>query len=277
MGSASAPICKPGSLPRQPAKNRVALVCFLILLTLVFVEIHFSADSLGLRWDFQEFYIVAQMIRHHEAGKLYDFATQAAYQMRYIDPSRAVDEPDLPFLYPAATAIIFLPLAWLPLKTAYAVWTLCNLGLLMATVRVLQRHLRIPDGDQPLFVALLFTPVFHCILNGQLSILVLFLYAIGFGLMREDRPLLAGCIIGLAALKFQLIVGFVAVLALRRCWSFVAGVFLLRSHGNVPFCGRGRLAADGCVSVFSEAYRPPGIVPTPHGDGSRFVQFDGRA
>jgi alpha-1,2-mannosyltransferase len=204
-------------------ENRVALTVFLILLTIVFTVKHSDAESPTYRWDFQQFYIVAQMIRHGAASKLYDFSSQAAFQTSYIDRTRSTDTPDLPFLYPAATALLFLPLAWLPLTVAYAAWTACNLLLLLASLRLLQRHLPMGGGDRPLFFALLFAPVYVCILNGQLSILVLFLYTLAFVLMRQGRLFLAGCAIGLAAVKFQLILGFVAVLVLRRCWKSVAG------------------------------------------------------
>jgi multidrug transporter EmrE-like cation transporter len=123
--------------------NRVVLFCFVALLTLVYTAKHIEAESPTFRWDFQMFYMAAQMIRHGEAAKLYDFSTQAASQMRYVDPTRLVKSPDLPFVYPAATALLFLPLAWLPLTAAYAVWTACKVLLLVATLRLLQRNLAI--------------------------------------------------------------------------------------------------------------------------------------
>ena len=207
----------------RPGVNLAVLLCFLALLTALFTVKHVAAETPTFRWDFQVFYVAAQMIRHGEASKLYDFPAEAAFQNRYVDTTRVVDTPDLPFTTPAATALLFLPLAWLPVNGAYAAWTACNLLLLLAALRLLQRHLSIPKGDRPLFFALLFAPVYVCILNGQLSILVFLLYVLGFVLMRQQRLFLAGFAIGLAALKFQLIVGFVAVLVLRRCWKSVAG------------------------------------------------------
>jgi hypothetical protein len=39
----------------------------------------------------------------------------------------------------------------------------------------------------------------------------------------RNRPLLAGFVLGLAILKFQVVLGLLAVLALRRMWKVLAG------------------------------------------------------
>lgn len=174
--------------------------------------------------DFQEFYIAAQMIRHGDATRLYDFAAQAAYETKYVDPARSVAVPSNPFLYPAATALPFLPLTSLTLNAAWAVWLGVNLLLLLAAIRLLQSELSIPQDHWPLIVALLCAPVISGLWVGQVCFLLLFLYSVGFVAMRHNRLFLAGFAVGLTALKFQLMIGFVFILLLRRCWKFVAGL-----------------------------------------------------
>ena len=209
-------------------KQQIVLIVFVVLLTAIFTVQHFA--PINGRWDFESFYLAAKMVRAGDGHRLYDLSTQAAYQRRYIDPARAVTEPDLPFLYPAATTLLFLPLAWLPLTLAFSAWTAFSLAVLVLTVRVLQRHLRIAQNDRPIFAALLFLPIFVCLLHGQLSILVLFLYAVAFSCFKRGNSFAAGVVLGLGTLKFQVMLGFFAILLLRRCWKCLAGVAV----GSVP-------------------------------------------
>lgn len=207
--------------PVRPLANRIMLCVFIALLTTLLTAEHSQAVQ---RFDFHTFYLVAKMLRYGEGHQLYDLSRQAAYQMRYVDPSRVVGAPDLPFFYPAATGVLYLPLAWVPLMSAFAIWTAFNLGLLVLSVRFLQGHLRIPEGDRPLFAAVLFIPVAACLLQGQLSIVVLFLYSVAFSYFKRGRPFAAGFVLGIGTLKFQLMLGFFAVLLLRRCWKTLLGV-----------------------------------------------------
>ena len=207
--------------PGRRITQRIVLSVFIVLLTAIYTFQHFQPTE-G-RWDFETFYFVGKMVRAGDGPRLYDLSLQAAYQMRYIDPSRQVAVPDLAFFYPAATAVLCLPLAWLPLTLAYALWTALSLTLLVLSVRLLQSELPMPQGDRPLFVALLFFPVYACLLHGQLSILILFLYSAAFAWFKRGNPFAAGVALGLGTLKFQLMLGFFAVLLLRRCWKALAG------------------------------------------------------
>ena len=187
------------------------------------VFFHIRIEKPAFRLDFQQFYIVGHMIADGQGARIYDMSAQAAYQMRYVDASRPVDFPDAPFLYPAGTALPFVALAWLPLNVAYAVWTALNLLLLWRTARLLQREAILPDNDWPLIAVITSAPIVFCLLHGQLSILALFLCTTSFVLMRRGRIFLAGLAVGLIAIKFQLMLGFVAIMLFRRCWRFVAG------------------------------------------------------
>ncbi len=203
-------------------RHRVITACFLALLTIVFAVKHLGEPP-DFPWDFQEFYIAGQMVRHGQSARLYDLATQAAFQTQYVDRSRPVIDPDAPFLGPPATALLFLPMAWLPIMAAYAGWTGVNLLLLVATIRLLQRHLSIPQGDRPLFFALVFAPAYVSLLAGQFSFVMLFLYTLTFVLVRQRKEFIAGTVLGLGMLKFPLVLGFMAIMFLRRRWRFAGG------------------------------------------------------
>jgi Glycosyltransferase family 87 len=213
---------EPFGTKHQPSRRWGALF-FLAGAAALVMHFHIKLEGPTVRWDFQQFYTVAHMIADGQGSRIYDFSAQAEFQMRYVDASRTVDFPDWPFLYPAATALLFVPLIWLPLNVAYGVWIAVNLLLLWRVVQLLQQEAILPDNDWPLIVAITSAPVVVCLMHGQLSILVLFLYTSSFVLARRNRAFLAGLVVGLAAIKFQLILGFVLIMLLRRCWRFVAG------------------------------------------------------
>ncbi|MGI9101702.1 MAG: glycosyltransferase family 87 protein [Terriglobales bacterium] len=204
-------------------KRRLIELLFLAALAATIVVWHHRAETPNARWDFQEFYMAAQIVRHGEAHRLYDFATQAAFQARYVAPTHFERAPDLPFLYPAAAVIPFLPLTALPLTPAYALWTMLNLLFLYGTIRLLQREAILPENNWPLFAAVASAPVIGCLLNGQVSLLILFICTVALTLFRRNQLFLAGLVVGLASLKFQLILGLGLVLLLRRAWKMVFG------------------------------------------------------
>jgi len=204
------------------ARNGPLLV-FLLLLAAILIMKHNDRESATRFWDFQAFYMGAEMVSHGEGNRIYDFNGQAAAQMRYVDPTRQVSLPDMPFLYPAAITLLFLPFAKFSMAAAYGLWTVINLLILVATLRLLQKMLPLPQDNRPLLAAVLFAPVYDCLLTGQASVLILFLVTIAFYFLLRDRPLVAGLMLGLAMLKFQVVLGLLAVLALRRMWRVLAG------------------------------------------------------
>ncbi len=218
-----------GHAPENYARARNGpLLVFLLLITAILIITHNARESAsGRHWDFQAFYLGAEMVSHGEGSRLYDFNDQAAAQMRYVDPTRQVALPDMPFLNPAATTLLLLPFAKFSMAAAYAAWTAINILILVMTVRLLQKVLPLPRDNRPLLAAILFYPAFDCLLRGQVSILILFLVALAFYFLIQSRPLLAGFVLGLAILQFQVVLGLLAVLALRRMASVVAGVSVL--------------------------------------------------
>jgi hypothetical protein len=183
-----------GQSPANSTRARNGpLLVFLLVLTAILIITHNARESgSGRHWDFQAFYLGAEMVSHGEGSRLYDFNDQAAAQMRYVDPARQVTLPDMPFLNPAATTLLLLPFARFSMAAAYAAWTAINVLILVTTVRLLQKVLPLPHDNRPLLAAILFYPAFDCLLRGQVSILILFLVALACRMWR----VLAGSVIG---------------------------------------------------------------------------------
>jgi hypothetical protein len=148
---------------------------------------------------------------------LYDLSAQHAFQARFHRP------PSQLFYYPPYALIPFLEVAKLPILWAFSLWTALSLLLVVPSVRILASQTGIAYGNWPLLLSIAFMPVALNLAHGQLSILVLAAYVFTHRLWQKGRLFLGGVVLVFAALKFQLVIGFVLVLLLKRKWRELAG------------------------------------------------------
>ncbi len=175
--------------------------------------------------DFTIFYTAGKCVYEGRGRQLYDLETQLALQ-RDFAPEVKHRENALPFNHPPFEALLFVPLARLPYLTAYLVWAVFNIAL-MAGFWTLLRP-RLPSLNNllpglPLLAMFAFFPVSLALLQGQDSILVLFLYSLAFSALATRRAFVAGACLALALFKFQLVLPLVVVLLIRRQWKALAG------------------------------------------------------
>lgn len=197
-----------------PIRINAGLVIFLGMVLLIVVAVH---QHLEQQFDFGVFYYAAHMIVDGKGHELYNLATQHLYQLRFHRP------PDTLFRYPPIALIPILPLTVLPMPVAFAVWTLVCMGFLIVSIKIFERETDMRFGNWPVLLGLLFVPVLDCLLHGQFSILIVMFYALAYQQLRKGRSFWGGAILGLATLKFQLVLGFVPIFLLRRKWREVAG------------------------------------------------------
>src|SRR5262249_16642964 len=152
---------------------------------------------------------------HGEGPQLYDLTAQATAQMKYVDPTRVVTRPDRPFISPPTVALLFAPLALLSMPVAYGVWTVLNVLLMLAGLRLLQHVLPSAPRTYAISLAAIFSPTYIALLKGQMSVLILFFMTLALYWLIRERPILAGLALGLATLKYQLVLGLLAVFMLR--------------------------------------------------------------
>jgi hypothetical protein len=175
--------------------------------------------------DFTIFYTAGKVVNQGRGRQLYDLETQLAWQ-RSFAPEVKHRENALPFNHPPFEALLFAPLASLPYVTAYLVWAVFNLTLIGGFWTLLRRRLpglhNLSPG-LPLLAMFAFFPVIVALLQGQDSILLLFLYGLAFSALATGRAFVAGVCLALALFKFQLVLPFVVVLLVRRQWKAVAG------------------------------------------------------
>jgi hypothetical protein len=171
------------------------------------------------RSDFPCFYAGAKLIWHSPSA-LYDEASQLAIQ-RTID--RRIGDSILPFTHPPFTAIVYMPLGWLPFSGAYLAITIVNLLLLAISFRLLGTTLKLTEQQSTWLIlsGLCNFGVHSAVLQGQTSLIVLALLALFTAAIEKGSHIGAGVSAGLIFVKPQLLVIPFLILSSRRWWLAV--------------------------------------------------------
>jgi hypothetical protein len=168
--------------------------------------------------DFPVFYSNATMVREGRAAGLYDFTEENSFVRRVSDVTRPPNN-HLPY-----ELLLFVPLSYLRFDTAYVLWAILSLGMLVGTTILLRSFYDRPSGILIVLLTILgFFPVWYCLLQGQDSILLLFLFALSFWFWRRGNDDTAGFVIALGLFRPQLVVPFVLIMLLARKWKFIRG------------------------------------------------------
>jgi len=128
-------------------------------------------------------------------------------------------------LHAPVEMLIFAPLALLSYRAAYLVWFCCNLLMLLCVPALLWNHL--PNLHRWFHYLLIliasFFPALVCLLQGQDSILLLFLLTCCYVCLSTGREFRAGALLAMGMYKFVLVVPIVLALALNRRWRALGG------------------------------------------------------
>ena len=208
---------RPSRLGTELNDGTLGLVGLAILLVAAVV---WSANSVNVgRTDFALTYVGAHIVHAGLGEHLYDIEMQVR-----LRDSMFRDASPIYFEHPAFEALAFAPLASLPFRTAYLIWGLFNVAVVLAVMVWLRRYLAWPAEDLGyVCLWLLFAPIVIAIYQGQSSVIVLGAFAAAFILFKDDHPLAAGAVLGIGLLKFQFAVPMAIVFVLRRQWRFVGG------------------------------------------------------
>jgi hypothetical protein len=187
-----------------------------------------AEEAPGQRGDFSAFYTAWTMVREGRASALYDFSAQAREQAPLVG-DRSGAGGLLPFLNPPHVALAFAPLARLPPRRAFTLWSLGQLALLAWLLRILWRLTR----DRPAFerallgAAVLAAPPLLVTLElGAFSLLVVIVILEAREALVRGRDGAAGLWLAAGTVKPQLVLmPLLATLAGRRWRALaVAGV-----------------------------------------------------
>lgn len=192
-------------------------VLFAVAAALVFVYYTRATAGANPGWDFEHYYAGAQIVRAGLGHRLYDIDVQHVFETRYGHGAGAV------FNYPAATVLLYWPVAFLPLNAAFLVWTAVSMAITMIAVWILARSIGIADPWWPMLLSMGLYPLQWSLVSGQVDSVVLLAFVLALAAMTSGRPLAAGFALALALIKFHLVLPFVFVLLLRKQWRMLLG------------------------------------------------------
>jgi hypothetical protein len=200
--------------------DRRVFYSFMFLMLAMNAAVFFTSwkDIKAGKNDFPVFYSNARMVREGEAAHLYDFDAENSFVLRVSDLARAPNN-HLPY-----ELLIFIPFTYLSFGAAHVLWTLVSLGMLAGVALLMWNALSTGLSLHPTLLATLaFFPVWYCLLQGQDSILVVFLFAISFWLWKRGRDDAAGFALAMGLFRPQLVLPFVLVAFLAGKWKFIRG------------------------------------------------------
>ena len=193
----------------------VAGACWLLVFSLMIGS--FSLPR-GVTCDFLSFYTGGLAARHGAIARVYDLA-----YLRGIEAGLVPQAPDfLPFTRFPWFAVALAPLTWLAVLPAFWVWASLQMAAFAGIcVWVFRRF-----GADALLGCGLYLPTIFGLVLGQDGVWILLLVLAAFVLMERGRDGAAGAVLGLALVKFHLLLLFPLAFALRKRWRMLASFSL---------------------------------------------------
>lgn len=155
---------------------------------------------------------------------------QAAYSIRRGIPLREMpmykDGDWPPYVYPGFTALLLLPLSFLPPRLAFAVWVgILYSATALSTYLFATRVARLDRQVAMLatLVSLVWPVTFIAVFLGQTTPLIVGVFAVAYVLGQRERCWFAGLALSLALVKPHVVAPVVAGLMLRKKWRIVGG------------------------------------------------------
>lgn len=203
--------------------------------------------------DFAVPYTGALILRQGHGAMLYSLAEQERVQEALLMRRGLLLDP-----YPPYHALLFAPLTFLGYRVAYLVWGGVNiLFWLFFRYLVREESSRI-QAFQFLMLSGLFFPFWVALIQGQFSILLLVSFALAFVGLKQHRDWTAGLALGLGLLKFQVVLPFALIFALRRRWRFLAGLATAAGVlGVVSLVAVGPAGVASYAHLLSDTFRHP--------------------
>jgi hypothetical protein len=178
-----------------------------------------ARSSSAPRLDFTIFYSGARIVLDGRGAELYSTEVQRHYQRRLF----ARPHP-LPYNHPPFELLPFLPLAMLPYRWAYLVWSAVNTAIAVSVPLLLRPLIRVPENPFAReLVVLMFLPLWVALGQGQDSMLLLLLVTLALRGLASEGKGLAGASIGLAMFKFHIAGPLLVLLARRGGARFLGG------------------------------------------------------
>ncbi len=172
--------------------------------------------------DFVHFYTTGSLVRLGQSQLLYDFQEQHRVQGALVPEAAEVIYLSV---YPPQTAIVFAPLSVFTYGHAALLWVGMTILLYALVIWAAWIPVSSQLSDRTFLVAAAagFPPFWQLVLHGQTTIIVLVAFCAGWLALERRQPFLAGCAVGLIAMKPQFGLPLAVAVIARRDWPMMAG------------------------------------------------------
>ena len=172
--------------------------------------------------DFLQFYTLGYLAAAGQIEAMYDIGALHEAQVALVPES----EPELyPPVYPPQAALLFAPFSGWSYRPGLLVWSAVTIALYVVIVWSVWRGVADRLSSRRLIVAAaaVFPPFWNLVLFGQISILIVAVFWLGWLALERGRAYLAGAAFGLLALKPQFGIPLAAIVLAGREWRMLAG------------------------------------------------------
>ncbi|RQR46262.1 MULTISPECIES: glycosyltransferase family 87 protein [unclassified Burkholderia] len=197
------------------------MLCVGFLITWGFVTDAFTSQTTARPGvDFSVFWTASQLVLQGHAAAIYDPVLFSHAEVAQF--GAYIGHQSLPWLYPPTMLLFIAPVALVPFLPAYFLFFAGSLlCYAYAVLRLSGLRAHLPAPRAAALVVLAYSGVFASVLYGQNSILTAGIAAFALHFLGR-RPIVAGVLIGLLAIKPQLAVVFPFVLVATRSWRTFA-------------------------------------------------------
>jgi hypothetical protein len=162
-------------------------------------------------------------------------------------------KPDLyPTVYPPHAALLFMPFNGWTYAPALLVWCLVTMALYAVVIWSAWRRVadQLPDGRMIVAAAAAFPPFWSLILYGQITIVILIAFWLGWLALERGRPYLAGAAFGLLTLKPQFGIPLAVIVLACGEWRMLVGaVASAAAQAAIVWVTMGSAAFSGFAST----------------------------
>lgn len=230
----------------------MTMLCVAFLITWVVLTHAFTSRAIARPGvDFSVFWTASHLVLQGHAAAVYVPTSFFHAQVELL--GGYMNHQPLPWLYPPTMLLFIAPVALVPLLPAYILFfagSLLCFAYAVQRLSGLRAHLASPRAT--VLVVLAYSAVFTSIAYGQNSILTAGMAALALHLLGR-RPIVAGILIGLLAIKPQMAMVFPFVLFATRAWrpfSAAALTATLLAVAGIALTGTGALnGLDHALSI----------------------------
>jgi hypothetical protein len=213
---------------------RIAIFAFILLncsiaISFIYIWISAAQGDYFQHVDFTTFYTAGTIARDGLGRNMYDLGVQADFQAQILKES--INPTDiLPFNNPPFVVYPFILFAWLPLRSAFLLWTFIQLGLLFWLLYLLYQlsvTWSSPERWLMLTGVLAFTPLLIDFMLGTFSLLLLLCLFQFYLTFKNDRPMHSAAWLLVEFIKPQLALLPAVLLLGARRWRAMFTAFFL--------------------------------------------------